>query len=214
MISGVPFAITKELQTILKADLKNFSSISGGCINNGGKLETSIGNFFLKWNYQEKYPGMFHAESRGLEILAEAAVIHIPKVIIHGEADEWQFILLEFVEQAPKSNSYWKTLGTQLATLHKNSSSSFGLDHDNYIGSLEQKNTSQQDWINFFISERLEPQLKLAIGRKNVDRDLVHKFRQLYKKLPDLLPAKNLRCCTEIYGPEILSPIAKASLAL
>jgi protein-ribulosamine 3-kinase len=190
MLSGVPSAIANELQTILKAELKSFSFISGGCINNGGKLETSMGSFFLKWNYKQKFPGMFQAEAKGLKILAKPGVIDIPEVITYGEADQWQFLTLEFVEHASKSDLYWKNLGEQLAALHKNSSPTFGLDHNNYVGSLEQKNTRHENWINFFIDERLEVQLKLAIELGNVGHDLTHKFQQFYKKLPDLLPTE------------------------
>ena len=38
-------------------------------------------------------------------------------------------------------------------SLHQQSSSSFGLDHDNYIGSLTQSNKQHKTWIEFFIEE-------------------------------------------------------------
>lgn len=190
MLSSVPAAIQNELITFLNADLKNFSFCSGGCINNGGKLETSAGIFFLKWNDSKKFPSMFEAEARGLKLLAGPDVIKIPKVILTREVGSFQFLLLELINEQRKSSTYWKKLGEQLASLHKNSSSHFGLDHNNYIGSLPQTNTLKTNWIDFFIECRLEAQLKRALDTAKIQRDVSQAFQALYKKLPSLLPTE------------------------
>jgi fructosamine-3-kinase len=188
MLTSVPPAIQGSLKNILNTDLLDFTFTGGGCINQGGRLKTSAGDFFLKWNDAAKFPGMFEAEAKGLKLLRQSKAIYIPEAIVFDTISTWQFIVLEFVEQETKVQPFWKILGEQLAGLHQNTSSVFGLDHDNYIGSLKQVNTPAESWINFFIEQRLEAQLKLAADKNKVNSATVKQFQSLYKKLPDLLP--------------------------
>jgi fructosamine-3-kinase len=184
MLEQVPLAIQREISSQLKCTLAHFEFISGGCINHGGRIKTSKGIFFLKWNSAEKYPGMFHAEAEGLKILRSASTLRIPEVTLHGASENFQFLLIEFIDQAKPSTTYWQKLGEQLSDLHKTSSPQYGLAFDNYIGSLSQQNTKHQSWTTFFIEERLKPQLKLALGNGKIKPDIAKKFDQLFEKIP------------------------------
>ncbi|SKC75935.1 fructosamine kinase family protein [Ohtaekwangia koreensis] len=191
---GIPEAIHQRVQTLLQQQvsssiiIKDFSFIAGGCINNGGKLSTSEGRYFLKWNDASKFPGMFEAEAKGLKKLSATQSIYIPEVIGVSEAEGYQFLLLEFIDQSSRSANYWKDLGQQLATLHRTSSLFFGLDHSNYIGSLPQTNATNSSWVDFFIHQRLQVQLKLAMQSGLAEKSLLRNFDALYIKLPSLLP--------------------------
>src|SRR5688572_25699585 len=77
--------------------LKSFSPIGGGCINACGKLVTSAGTFLLKWNEALKFPGMLAAEAKGLTLLREPGVIHVPEVLGVHEVEGHQFMLMEFI---------------------------------------------------------------------------------------------------------------------
>jgi protein-ribulosamine 3-kinase len=178
MVSAIPLPIQQQVSERLNIEVKQFSFCSGGCINHGGKLTTSSGNFFLKWNDDQKFPNMFEAEAKGLQLLGQPKVIRIPKVILEGIAGPWQFILLEYIEEKIKSPSYWENLGRQLANLHRNTASVFGLDHNNYIGSLRQENTILPHWIDFFIEQRLNIQLKLALDSHKIDKGTLHHFER------------------------------------
>ena len=131
---------------------------------------------------------MFEAESKGLKLLREQNVIKIPEVIGFGEAGAHQFLLLEFIEEKSRQKKYWRQLGSELASLHRRSSDLFGLDHDNYIGSLRQFNLQYESWLTFFIEQRLNVQLKLAIDSGIMDSEWSKQFESLYTKLPTLLP--------------------------
>src|SRR5690242_10202336 len=135
MLNSIPSEIQEKVRQILKSELKSFSFSGGGCINNGGRLSTSNGDIFIKWNDRRIFPGMFEAEAKGLKLLRDANTLHIPQVVSVGETNDHQFILLEFVEQRAKQNNYWQELGEGLSELHRNTSPAFGLDHNNYIGS-------------------------------------------------------------------------------
>lgn len=188
MLTSVPASIKGHLVEHLKTELKEFSFCRGGCINHGGLLKTSCGNFFLKWNDSKKFPAMFEAEAKGLDLLREPAVIDVPEVIIVGEAGSFQFLLLEFIDEKLRSDLYWEHLGEQLAALHKITANKFGLDHDNYIGSLKQFNKPETQWITFFVEQRLEIQLKQAMDNKKINSDIVDQFESVFKILPSLLP--------------------------
>jgi protein-ribulosamine 3-kinase len=182
-------AVSDELRRRLGSTIstKRFTPSGGGCINNGGKLETTGGDFFLKWNDRLRFPGMFEAEAKGLSVLQQSKAITIPTVELVGEAGEIQYLLLGFIASAAKRNDYWAQLGEGLAYLHKATARAFGLDHHNYIGSLPQSNVSNASWIRFFIEQRLEPQLVLAEDHKLIDPSLRKYFDNLYAKLPSLL---------------------------
>lgn len=131
---------------------------------------------------------MFEAEAKGLRLLKEFSSIHIPEVINWFSELSFQGIVLGFVDSKGKSGSYWTQLGTGLAALHKNSSSSFGLDHSNYIGSLKQSNKASSSWTTFFIEQRLEVQLKLAIDSAHLDHSNTKQFENLYQQLTSIFP--------------------------
>jgi protein-ribulosamine 3-kinase len=192
MISHIPLPVLEGSRNLL--DLANLSLIqdfafsSGGCINRGGRLKTTAGNFFLKWNDEKKFPLMFEAESRGLQILRQQDAIRIPKVIGNGISDSFQFLLLEYIDQKPRSKNYWQVLGERLAALHQRSSKQFGLEHNNYIGSLRQYNQQSSSWIHFFIEQRLNVQLKLAIDNGLAPGHWQQGFERLHSRLSSLLP--------------------------
>lgn len=192
MISHIPLPVLEGSRNLL--NLPNLSSIQdfvfagGGCINQGGKLKTTSGIFFLKWNDEKKFPFMFEAESEGLKLLQRQNAIRIPKVIGNGINDSYQFLLLEYINQKSRSKNYWEALATGLAALHRSFSTHFGLDHDNYIGSLKQYNQQSSSWIHFFIEQRLNIQLKLAIDNGVAPANWPQRFERLYSRLSSLLP--------------------------
>jgi protein-ribulosamine 3-kinase len=188
MTASIPQAIVVEIEGRTDSVIKAFSFASGGCINHGGRVTTSQGNYFLKWNDLGKFPGMFAAEAKGLDLLGSGGTIMVPKVINVGTAGPFQFLLLEHIDSGKKTFDFWDRFGTGLARLHKRSSTHFGLDHHNYIGSLPQRNTESTSWTEFFIQERLLSQLRIARDAGKIDHSLVMKFDALFNRLPSLLP--------------------------
>jgi len=98
------------------------------------------------------------------------------------------FLLMEFIEPGHGSDTSSLQFGQQLATLHQTSAECFGLDHDNYIGRLPQSNRHHSDWIEFFITERIDPQLKQAIDSRAVGSGVADRWKRVARQLPDLIP--------------------------
>jgi fructosamine-3-kinase len=171
----------------LSVTLQGFKAADGGCINHGGKLSTSCGDFFVKWNDARRLPGMFEAEKNGLEHLLRPGSIKVPVVIGLGVADELQFLILEYIQPGKKRPEFWQALAIGLAGVHAVRSDVYGLKQSNYIGSLTQKNTLSTQWISFFIEQRLNPMIQLALENRLLQRSNLIKFESLFKKLPSLL---------------------------
>jgi fructosamine-3-kinase len=189
VLDSIPSSVLNAIRdTLQPADLQNFSLVSGGCINWGGKLTTSAGDYFIKWNDRSAYPAMFETEAKGLRILQGSQSIRVNEVIGVGECEAIQFIILEWINRSPKLKTFWTLFGQQLAALHQHTAPSFGLDHDNYIGSLQQLNHPWNSWSEFFIHQRLEPQIKLAMDHHHPVLSLRTKMERMYKKIPALLP--------------------------
>lgn len=145
--------------------LQRTRPVGGGCINNALRLETERHSYLLKWN-DTPLPDMFLVEARGLELMQATAAVRVPTVLQAANASEQHpaYILLEWLEGSvsPTSPQAQATLGRQLATMHRASADAYGLDHDNYLGSMPQYNGWYTDWVTFYRERRLRPQLELA----------------------------------------------------
>lgn len=162
-----------------------FQAVSGGNINNAAKVATSEGVFFLKWN--ENTPEeTFALEVKGLELLQKKG-IKVPNVVAFGKEQGKNFLLLEYHQGLGKKN-FWSDLGKNLAHLHQEKQDFFGLEYDNYLGSLRQSNTPRNDGIEFFVEQRLKVQAGLAFYNGLVSQNFLDEFEKLYEQLPHLLP--------------------------
>lgn len=158
--------------------------LTGGDINQVYLLETDEGPWVIKINNAQHYPGMFQAEAAGLELLRNSNSFKIPQVRGEGLFEDITYLLLEFIPEGRGDTNFWPSFGEQLAQLHRNSDIHFGLDHDNYIGSLPQKNEREDNVVDFYIRQRLRPQIELA---KKQGFPLEN-YSSFEKRLPLLLP--------------------------
>ncbi len=156
----------RQLQQIaLQEDfeISKASPLTGGDINDVYFIETTSGRKLVaKLNDAEKFPGMFAAEKTGLEHLSKPGVIDVPEVLSLGEVDNTAYLLLAYRETAAKSSKFAQNFGRQLAELHLVSVEKFGFPGNNYIGSLPQYNKEEETASDFYINQRLKPQLKMA----------------------------------------------------
>lgn len=192
-ITGSLIELLAELLSVhcgQPVDIEEAFPVGGGSINDAWRLETDAGRFFLKTNSADRFPSMFEAEADGLRRLRDAGPLRVPEVIAHGEDHDDSFLLLEWIEGGVKGPGFWSDFGRCLAQLHRHTQERFGLERDNYIGSLVQRNTPENDWASFLIHQRLEPQLKLARDRKRVEAGMAFRFERLFHQLDELFPAE------------------------
>jgi protein-ribulosamine 3-kinase len=177
-LRGLETQLGKKLKQ--KLHIRRVSPISGGSINHAARVDTTFGTFFLKANDAFQFPLMFDKEANGLKLLKSTNLFTIPEVILISEEEGLSFLILRHIESKLMIKDFWERFGTSLAKLHRLTSPRFGFNEDNYIGSLVQSNKEHNRWVDFFVEERLEKQLRLAINSgklNNSDSDL---FRRVF----------------------------------
>ncbi len=184
----IPESIQFSIEEATGSKIVEQEALHGGDINQAIKIVMDSGAlFFLKWNAYAP-SDMFEKEALGLELLASAETeLQIPEVIGFGDT----FLLLEYIEESNTGNSF--EFGVQLAKLHRKSNELFGLENTNYIGKLPQSNKYHADWLEFFMRERLEPQVKMAIESGKLSKNHLTIFDRVmnytYVVFPDEPPA-------------------------
>jgi protein-ribulosamine 3-kinase len=163
--------------------------ITGGDINAAYQLLTKDNRrWFCKFNDNPDFPDLFVKEAKGLALLAQQAIIRTPLTIACTTLDERQVLILEWIDHTPPVRDFWTTFGERLALLHRITQPRFGLDEDNYMGSLSQENTPGDNWTDFFIQRRLEPQLLKAYNSGLLNNTAQEHFQRVYRRLSDFFP--------------------------
>jgi len=182
--------VKAKLETVTgeKAEILSVTPVGGGSINETFRLETSSGMYFVKKNSSSLYPQMFEKEALGLKILADTGEIPVPEVVAWDETNEEAFLIMKYIPPGTKSADFWETFAKRLAALHGHTDKMFGLDHDNYIGSLPQSNRRYRSWTDFFREERLEFQVKMARNAGKIGSNTIRQFERFYQKLEEIFP--------------------------
>ncbi|MGV3559756.1 fructosamine kinase family protein [Larkinella arboricola] len=163
--------------------------LAGGNINTAAQVFSSEGLYFVKWNPEDR-TDMFACEARGLDLLRATDSTYIPEVIGYGKYRDKAYLVLEYIDPVVPKTDYWESFGQSLALLHSHTQSKFGLNFDNYIGSLPQHNQLTDNGIAFYIEQRLQPLAGMALYKGLLSKGLYDKFQKLYQRLPDLLPSE------------------------
>ena len=160
----------------------------GGDINDVYRLKCKEGDYVIKLNNASEFPEMFIAEAKGLLLLKNSESFSIPKVISANTIRTASYLLMEFIPEGSPRPDFWKIFAENLALLHQNTQDDFGLDHNNYIGSLQQPNATCQSAAEFYISQRLDPQFQMAYNNGFRFGDLESSFKNIAAEIPNELP--------------------------
>ena len=180
--------VRRDVQGALGAPVKSAAALSGGDINDAYRVTLADGRVvFVKANDRADVR-MFPAEARGLSWLAEPRALRIPRVLAVSREDApHPFLVLEYLEPAPRVRDFDERLGRGLAALHRSGPAAFGLDFDNFIGRLPQSNRAHATWAEFYRDERLVPQLELARNARRATARMERGFEALFAKLAELV---------------------------
>lgn len=185
---NLPLPIQLKLEALLDEKIIDTKVLYGGDINHALKISTQKEHFFIKWNNNQLYPQMFEREAQGLQLIEATQSICTPICIEANTCGDDTYLLLSFIDNGKMSKNFWEDFGRKIANMHKSTASTFGLAHDNYIGTLPQSNKQHESFIAFFIYERLEKQLDLAEKNNKINHHFRKRFEELYKLLPSIIP--------------------------
>ena len=169
----------------LNSNIKELSQLGGGSINSVFLVELEKSKIVLKINDSLRFPGMFENEKKGL-LKLNASGVQTPQVIFERSKDNLAFLALEYIPNGNFEN--WELFGERLAVLHTYKNEFFGLDYDNYIGSLRQVNKKENNWKGFYSNQRLLHLTKFAFDKELLSKTDSKKMEELCNKLDTYLP--------------------------
>jgi len=173
--------LEQHLNTLLGARIEPLTPIAGGDINLAFRTSMQGQRLFVK-THDTPPRDMYRREAEGLTLLADANTLRVPRVIAVSE----RALVLEWIESRPPCADYDEQLGRGLARLHEAGAPSFGLAHDNYVGSLPQDNTPHDSWPSFYGERRLLPLAHRARDRGLLDPRMMARVERLCARLPAL----------------------------
>jgi protein-ribulosamine 3-kinase len=183
--------LTQQLSAALQKDVVGFQArtVSGGSINAVYQLIiNNTEHFCCKVNSATKFPDMFESESASLSLISSTGIIRVPRIVLCTKINTSQVLVMEWIQPATRTSSFWQNFGKQLSLLHLKKGSHFGLDHNNYMGALPQSNETAADWSEFFYHRRIHPQVKLAFENHLITIKQATLFEKLPMQLPALFP--------------------------
>lgn len=180
------------VQLILKqigipSTVHQIEPISGGSISDAYKIITDQQIYFFKTK-TNVHRDFFQKEMYNLTLLRNTKTIGIPEP--YGEwydpNTKCGAIIIEWIEGVSTKTTEEK-LGQQLAQLHLSFGSRFGLQEDNYIGTLPQKNGWSSNWITFFRENRLKEQVDMGKKSGVIKGKRLQKLEKLMERLDQWL---------------------------
>jgi len=181
--------ILQHIEKQLNCTITHQQMVGGGCIAQTSTIKTDDGHlYFLKHGFKND---MFEKEANGLKELRQSQAIRIPEVI----AVDQTFLLLEHVTQGSKSHHFFLKFGHAFAQLHRCTADHYGFYEDNYIGSTPQVNKPYEKWLDFYFNNRLLFQYQLAEKNGHADSSFKSAFRNIEKKLPNILEGSDEKPC-------------------
>ena len=158
--------------------------VSGGSINQCYRIQYGDEHLFCKVNAATKFPQLFVTEKQSLSRLAQTAVFRTPRVFDCFEEEGYQFLLLEWMTEGHRTTAFWRRFGEQLAALHQVSADRFGLEENNYMGSVLQENRPHDSWCSFFAEARILPLVKKCADQNQLGKWQIAMFESVLHKLP------------------------------
>lgn len=182
-----------DFNQLLNREIVSVTSVSGGDINDAYKIVTKEETFFAKINTGNNSKEILKSESLGLELLKSKAKVKIPEVVLLDNLNDFTVLILKWIDIGHSSYQTSFDFANQLARLHQIHNTDFGLDFDNFIGSLPQINKYYNNWLEFYNLNRIQYQLKLAIDTGRLGTSLIRKsvkmFGNIEQDFPEVKPS-------------------------
>ena len=155
-------AVRAEVGRDLGVRITDVHGVGGGCISPAYRLMCSDGgSLFLKTAPAGAPEAMLICEAESLERIAATGTVRVP----HVRAVTPSWLALEWLEPAAADDAAWERLGRAVARMHRATSGRYGWSRANFIGPLPQSNDAADDWPAFWRTQRLEPQMRMALDQ-------------------------------------------------
>jgi fructosamine-3-kinase len=181
--------LIQTISEMVGANISSLQPVSGGCISNAFLCQLANGlRVFAKCN-EESFIEVFSAEETGLRALRDVGAVAVPQVLgVRQVPGQFSLIVMEAVAKTTPGEKFFLHMGEHLAHLHQKSQHDrCGWHHDNFLGSTRQKNSWNENWIEFFRESRLEYQAKLLMNKGRGNSELFERIEWLQANLEQVL---------------------------
>ena len=193
---SLPVSCIESITAHTGTRLEHFEILSGGDISTAFLATAESGKQFCVKFSTDLPIVAYQAEQIGLDALRKGTSLTVPEVLCTFSSVDGAGIVLELLRESAKNTQFYEQLAQGLAELHSVKAGSFGFNSDNFIGSIPQSNKWHKGWGDFFCSERLDVQMKLA---RKVGWVTEKEYMSFLKKLPTLVGVFNA-----LGGPAVL----------
>jgi protein-ribulosamine 3-kinase len=147
------------------------SLCSGGDTHSSYRLNITTDHhddqlLFAKVNELSRHK-VLQSEYHSLNILNDQYGLNYPQTKLIDHNDEHSFLILSYqdlrsMNEAGQNSEFGHQLAELVYAQHQITSDTFGWSVNNYIGLSKQLNQSGSDWVRFYATNRLLPQLESA----------------------------------------------------
>ena len=162
----------------------NIKPIFGGNIHSSWSLEFRTSKVFIKRNNSSKLFLKFEEYClNDLKNYVDNEYLLIPKVLIYKKIKNSEILILDWMDM---QNYDHKKLGKGLAIMHLNSQgrklNKFGYPIEGFIGTNPQIKGWHENWADFFIKYRLNPQL-CYLDQNILSLDIIENLESKVKQI-------------------------------
>lgn len=198
----LPESSRRRLEALLGSAVRAVATVSGGDINDAYRITLADGRRLFVKTSRDAPPDFYAREAEGLTYLqaglgssgqgssglgssgqGSSGNLRVPAVVAQSDA----LLVLEYLEVCALTPRIEEELGRGLAQLHRASPGRFGLEYDNYIGTLVQPNGSLGSWAAFYGEKRLLHQARLPEADRLLTTQLRRRLERLVSRLGELL---------------------------
>jgi len=177
-----PIEINEICEELGETYPKSIEEVHGGDIHSAWRIEFSNKKLFLKRNIRNK--NLLEFEKYCLQNLRKyinQENLVIPEVIAYKNIKNIEILLIEWIDM---NNFNQKKLGKGLGELHLKSAESnpkmFGFPVEGFIGTTNQKQGFEDNWIDCFLKLRIIPQL-FILKSTTLDKEIINKVKEKIK---------------------------------
>lgn len=168
-------------------NIESWRPVSGGDINEAYQITADGKRYFIK--VQPHHPAdYFRHEINGLKALGK--VVNTPTPLHNGVINGDAYLVLNWLDESTGSQA---DLGRAVARLHQQTKDQFGFVDNHQTKALVKDNSWNDSWADFYVNQRLLPEVKLAADRGRWNRWREDHFQQLVKQFQQYYRGRDVK---------------------
>ena len=182
--------MSRNHQWFSQLPIKNITSyqpVSGGDINEAYQITADGKRYFIK--VQPNHPAdYFRHEINGLKTLGR--VVNTPTPLHNGDINGDAYLVLNWLDESTGSQA---DLGRAVARLHQQTNDQFGFVDNHQTKALVKDNSWNDSWADFYVNQRLLPEVKVAANRGRWNRWREDHFQQMVKQFQQYYQGRDVK---------------------